>query len=125
MYGTTLVVGVAHCWQLSLGPHPLVSSSSTFNTGVMSTNKSQEPPEHCSGYDPSFEGPRGAFENLECDSTLWTIVQSYLGWKLYGHHLRYHLDLLTTLHNKHSQLHHKHLHPHVRHLYQNLYPSVV
>ena len=24
-----------------------------------------EPPGHCSGYDPSFEGLRGAFENLE------------------------------------------------------------
>ena len=25
----------------------------------------QEPSERCSGYDPSFEGLRGAFENLE------------------------------------------------------------
>ena len=35
MSGTTLPAGLSHCWQLSLGPHPLDLSSSTFNAGVL------------------------------------------------------------------------------------------
>ena len=37
---------------------------------LIAHTKLQEPSERCSGYDPSFEGLRGAFENLGCDRAL-------------------------------------------------------
>ena len=74
MFGTTLVAGVSHYWQLSLGPHPVNLSSSTFNTKVVSILWTILQP-----------------FNTRVVSILWTILQpSYVGWRQHGRHLLYH-----------------------------------